>query len=167
MEQNIYNLAQKLGDILQQNQLHVSTVESCTGGGIAYAITAISGSSGWFNQGYVTYSNESKHNLVGVKTETLNNFGAVSQQTVEEMAFGCREKSCADLTVAVSGIAGPGGGSDLKPVGTVWIAVCYGKDKVWSHCFNFKGDREAVRIQTIENALEQLIKFTCFITNNK
>ena len=92
MEQRIKKLAQKLGSILQQKGLYVSTVESCTGGGIAYAITSVSGSSSWFNQGYVTYSNEAKHSLVGVNENTLQNFGAVSQQTVEEMASGCREK---------------------------------------------------------------------------
>ena len=157
MEQRIKKLAQKLGSILQQKGLYVSTVESCTGGGIAYAITSVSGSSSWFNQGYVTYSNESKHSLVGVNANTLQNFGAVSQQTVEEMASGCREKSGADLSVSVSGIAGPTGGTDEKPVGTVWMGISRRDGKLISRRFLFDGDRDSVRMQTIICALEALI----------
>ena len=105
----------------------------------------------------MTYSNESKHSLVGVNANTLQNFGAVSQQTVEEMASGCREKSGADLAVSVSGIAGPTGGTDEKPVGTVWMGISRRDGKLISRRFLFDGDRDSVRMQTIICALEALI----------
>ncbi len=158
MKQKIIEQATKLGTVLLQKKLTVTTVESCTGGGIAYAITAIPGSSGWFNEGFVTYSNQAKHKLVGVNEETINAHGAVSQETVEEMAQGARDRANASIAVSVSGIAGPDGGTVDKPVGTVWMCIATSKGKVWSHCFHFLGDRDQVRVQTILQSLIEMTK---------
>jgi len=128
------------------------TAESCTGGGLAYAITAIPGSSKWFERGFVTYSNESKQELLGVSSNTLEKYGAVSEQTVIEMAHGALRNSHADFSIAITGIAGPDGGTAEKPVGTVWFA--WGtKDKIQSQLKFFQGDRKSIREQAIEYAL--------------
>jgi nicotinamide-nucleotide amidase len=134
----------------------VATVESCTGGGVAFAITEVAGSSQWFEKSWVTYSNQAKHEEVGVSLDTLTKFGAVSSEVVCEMAEGGLRKSQADYCVAVSGIAGPGGGSAQKPVGLVWFAVASKHDtKSFSRCFN--GDRQEVREQAISVSLQELI----------
>ncbi len=117
------DLAQHLGDLLLARNETVATVESCTGGGLAYAITEVAGSSQWFNQSWVTYSNQAKHALVGVSQQTLDTYGAVSEQVVIEMATLAAVKANADLCIAVSGIAGPSGGTKDKPVGLVWFAI--------------------------------------------
>ena len=156
MDQEIKNLAKNLGAILQQKGLSVSTAESCTGGGVAYAITSISGSSTWFNQAYVTYANQAKHDLVGVSLDLINTYGAVSQEVVEKMAQGAKLNAKADLAVALSGIAGPTGGTPDKPVGTVWMAISYAQDQLWTNKYIFSGDRDQVREQAIKTALEQL-----------
>ncbi len=158
MKQNIAEQARKLGSILAEKKLTVTTAESCTGGGIACAITAVPGSSEWFNESFVTYSNQAKIKLVGVKEETLREYGAVSGKTVEEMAQGACVRAEASLAVAVSGIAGPGGGTPDKPVGTVWIGAASSTGELWSCCYNFTGDREAVREQTVVTALGVLIR---------
>ncbi|WP_412971488.1 CinA family protein [Glaciecola sp. MF2-115] len=120
---NVGSLARSLGaDLLAANK-KVASVESCTGGGVAYAITEVAGSSQWFEKSWVTYSNQAKHEEVGVKLDTLAKFGAVSSEVVREMAEGGLHKSGADLCVSISGIAGPGGGSPSKPVGLVWFAI--------------------------------------------
>lgn len=152
LSDDIILLAARLGKILAGRHLSITTVESCTGGGIACAITAVPGSSGWFRQGFVTYCNEAKHTLVGVETEVLENFGAVSRETVRQMAGGGLRAACADVSVAVSGIAGPDGGTPEKPVGTVWIA-CATKDQHVEECFHFFGDRNQVRKETVRQAL--------------
>lgn len=148
----------KLQQILQhltQHKQTVSTAESCTGGLLAGELTRLSGSSAIFSHGFVTYSNAAKHELLGVKNETLQQFGAVSQQTVAEMAHGALQKAQADYALAISGIAGPTGGTADKPVGT----VCFGlatKNQTQTQTKHFSGSRDEVRQQAVDYALQLL-----------
>lgn len=153
----IGELAQALVDELVATSKAVATAESCSGGWIAKAITDIPSASQVFHYGIVSYSNGAKESLLGVRIETLEQHGAVSAATVEEMATGALHLSGADIAVAVSGVAGPGGGSEEKPVGTVWFAwaVRDGSDaKTTSSCMHFDGDRELVRELTVAHALQ-------------
>lgn len=147
--------ATQLGILLQQQNWHLVTAESCTGGWIAQAVTAIAGSSHWFECGFVTYSNRSKQELLGVTTDDLDQYGAVSQQTVLAMLKGAFLRSPAQVGIAVSGIAGPSGGTIEKPVGTVWIAYCY-PQRQWAKHYHFIGDRQSIRQQTVITALHEL-----------
>ena len=147
-----------LADLMLQNQQSLVTAESCTGGWIAKCCTDIPGSSAWFERGFVTYSNESKQALLGVSIDTLAQYGAVSAQTAEAMASGALRHSLADVSVAVTGIAGPDGGSAEKPVGTVWFAWARKDMPVYSECHHFDGDRESIRRQAVQTALEGIIK---------
>jgi len=149
-------LAQRLGRLCQQLNLEVSAAESCTGGGIASAITDAAGSSAYFTTGYVTYSNAAKTRLLGVSESTLSEHGAVSEAVVKAMVLGACNESGADLAVAVSGVAGPDGGSANKPVGTVWLAWGGAADQQ-AECFHFPGDRQAVREQAVRQALAGLV----------
>lgn len=152
-------LATRLGQGLQAAHAQVSTAESCTGGGIAEAITRIAGSSAWFEAGYITYSNSQKTAQLGVPVELFERVGAVSQEVVEAMVRGAQQRSGARFAVAVSGVAGPGGGSADKPVGTVWLA--WGDaDRLYSQRCQFAGDRSAVRRQTVERALQGVLRLT-------
>ncbi len=154
---DITQLAVTLGHCLLEAGAQVSTAESCTGGGIAEAITRIPGSSAWFEAGYVTYSNRQKTQQLNVPQALFDRVGAVSREVVEAMARGAQANSAARFSVAVSGVAGPDGGSPDKPVGTVWI--CWGAaDQLIAQRFQFAGDREAVRRQTVKAALEGLIQ---------
>lgn len=149
-------LAIELGQKLASAELAITTVESCTGGWIAKCLTDVPGSSGWFEQGFVTYSNAAKSDLVGVPAWMLESYGAVSADVVIAMADGALRRSSADIAVAVSGVAGPEGGSDIKPVGTVWLAWArrHGKAILCTHKLeHFSGDRNAVRLQTVMVAL--------------
>lgn len=151
-------LARELGRRLLACGRRVATAESCTGGGIAEAITSVAGSSGWFEYGLVTYANRAKVELLGVAADTLAAEGAVSEAVVREMASGALRLSGADFAVAVSGIAGPGGGTDEKPVGTVWF--CWGGANphlLEAERYQLKGDRAAVRAQAVRIALEGLL----------
>jgi nicotinamide-nucleotide amidase len=151
-------LAQQLGEALQANGLMVATAESCTGGWVAEAITDIAGSSRWFERGFVTYSNEAKQEMLEVSVETLARFGAVSEAVVKEMARGALDYSHAGISVAVSGVAGPGGGSSEKPVGTVWFAwALRAGGREWTAQEYFLGDRRAVRRQSVVRALRGLL----------
>ncbi len=152
-EQQISELAQQLGDCLNTRNLILATAESCTGGWVAKAITDLPGSSEWFAGSIVCYSNALKQGLLGVPEETLETFGAVSSETVKAMTQGVFDNTPADVAISVSGIAGPGGGSDDKPVGTVWL--CWGKRGTTpiAQSFHFEGDREAVRLLSVEKAL--------------
>lgn len=152
----VTTLATTLGQRLRALSAQVSTAESCTGGGIAEAITRVAGSSAWFEAGYVTYSNAQKSRQLGVPDELFGRVGAVSREVVEAMAVGARRHSGARFSVAVSGVAGPDGGSVEKPVGTVWLAWADG-DRLYSERRQFAGDREAVRRQTVIAALEGLL----------
>jgi len=153
----ITQLAATLGSQLLSVGAQVSTAESCTGGGIAEAITRIPGSSAWFEAGYVTYSNTQKTRQLDVPQELFARVGAVSREVVEAMARGAQAHSASHFSVAVSGVAGPDGGSAEKPVGTVWICWGAGEQRI-ARRFQFAGDRDAVRRQTVEAALEGLIQ---------
>lgn len=135
----------------------LTCAESCTGGGIAAALTDVAGSSAWFERGFVTYSNLAKQELLGVSPDTLALHGAVSSETVIEMASGALAHSPAQLAVAVSGIAGPGGGSPDKPVGSVWLAWATA-EVVQARLFHFAGDRAAVRAASVDAALAGLLE---------
>lgn len=149
------SLEEIVGTLLRERGETVTTIESCTGGALASQITSISGASDYFHGAMVTYSNEIKSKVVGVSEETLKEFGAVSQQTVEEMAVGGRELMEATYGIALSGIAGPTGGSEDKPVGTVWIAVA-GPDRVFSKKFTFEQDRSRNIRRSVLSALNLL-----------
>lgn len=149
-------LAAELGERLRALGAQVTTAESCTGGGIAEAITRVAGSSAWFEVGFVTYSNAQKTRQLGVPAPLFEQVGAVSREVVEAMVAGARAASGARFAVAVSGVAGPGGGSPEKPVGTVWIAWGDGARCV-SQRFLFRGDRQAIRQQTVAQALRGVL----------
>ena len=149
-------LATQLGERLRAARDHVVTAESCTGGWIAKAMTGVAGSSDWFDSGMVVYSYEAKQALLGVSPQTLESHGAVSRETVIEMVSGALVRSGASVAVAVTGIAGPGGGSEDKPVGTVWIGWKRRGGYTRAELFHFEGDREAVRRQTVGAALRGL-----------
>ncbi|TNE83508.1 MAG: nicotinamide-nucleotide amidohydrolase family protein [Gammaproteobacteria bacterium] len=157
MENSIRTLANRLGDLLLRSNATVTCAESCTGGGIASAITDISGSSSWFRLGLVTYANSAKQQLLGVSPQTLAAEGAVSEAVVMEMAQGALALAEADIAVAVSGIAGPGGGMPDKPVGTVWFCWLRGDGKRLTRCMHFEGDRSSVRTASVLHALTGLI----------
>lgn len=137
------------------------TAESCTGGGLAYQLTSVPGSSRWFERGFVTYSNEAKQELLGVSSVTLARFGAVSKEVALEMAEGALCHSHANLALAITGVAGPDGGSPEKPVGTVWFGVA-SRGHSSAVCRWFSGDRTLIRQQAIEYAIS-LLEETCQI----
>jgi len=150
-------LALEVSQLLRARRLRLAVAESCTGGWVATVLTGIAGSSSWFDRGYVTYSNESKQQMLGVRAETLAAHGAVSEQTVAEMTAGVLAQSGTDVALAISGIAGPGGGTVEKPVGTVYFAwQLKGEEAVTGREW-FDGDRESVRRQAVIHALKQLI----------
>ena len=150
--------ATQLSKMLMAEHLSLCTAESCTGGWIAKILTDIPGSSAWFDCGMAAYSYEAKQALLGVRSETLMEFGAVSRETVLEMVSGALITSSASLAVAVTGIAGPGGGLPGKPVGTVWIAWKRRGQYPKAEVFHFDGDREAVRRNTVAAALQGLMR---------
>ena len=149
-------LAEDVGARLRAARQMLVTAESCTGGWIAKTVTDIAGSSEWFDCGLAVYSYEAKQALLGVRAETLEHFGAVSRETVIEMVSGALSHSGASVAVAVTGIAGPGGGTDDKPVGMVWIAWKRRGGYTRAQAFHFEGDREAVRRRTVAAALQGL-----------
>jgi nicotinamide-nucleotide amidase len=156
IDDDIYGLAVELGRVALLRETMVATAESCTGGLVAAAITAVPGSSAWFERGFVTYSNEAKHEMLGVPTTVIGTFGAVSVETARAMAEGAVQASRAQCAVAITGVAGPTGGSAQKPVGT----VCFGwatdvnTDAV---CRYLEGDRAGIRRRSVVIALEGLI----------
>ena len=151
------SLALRLGEALQAAGAQVTTAESCTGGGIAEAITRIAGSSAWFEAGYVTYSNNQKTAQLGVPAKLFAQVGAVSREVVEAMVRGACSRSGARFGVAVSGVAGPDGGSPEKPVGTVWLAWA-DRERLFAQRRQFPGNRDQVRHATVQAALEGLIR---------
>ena len=156
-------LAGALGSILTERGETLATAESCTGGNIAHEITRVAGSSVYFKGSVVAYSNEVKARVLNVSSETLSGFGAVSRETVLQMVSGVQRLLSSDCAIATSGIAGPGGGSVEKPVGTVWIAVRYG-ERSEAECFCFEGDREQVIARATQSALLMLIQLmTCLL----
>lgn len=159
MDHELFELAEQLGRSLKAGGKKIATAESCTGGWIAQTITEVPGSSAWFDRGFVTYSNVSKVQMLGVKQETLEKYGAVSAETAMEMAQGALANSDADCVCAVTGIAGPDGGSPEKPVGMVFIAWQYkdgGSEVVKKQ---FAGDRQQIRRQTVKTAIEGIADY--------
>lgn len=157
MQQQTEQCVLELSECLIQAQMMVATAESCTGGMIAQYLTQIPGSSRWFERTFVSYSNEAKHEMLGVKPITIMAHGAVSQECVEAMALGCLQQSHAQLVVAVSGIAGPDGGTLHKPVGTVWVAWAGHHMSLDSRLFHFDGDRQSIREQATFSAIDGML----------
>jgi nicotinamide-nucleotide amidase len=153
----ILALAQKLGERLSQQQKRCAVAESCTGGLLSAMITDIPGSSHWFDRGYITYSNQAKIDMLAVPSTLLETDGAVSESVVTAMAEGALTKASVDMTVAISGIAGPAGGTPLKPVGLVWLAWAARGQPTNAQSYHLIGDRAAVRAQSVCKALEGLI----------
>jgi nicotinamide-nucleotide amidase len=159
-DHDLARLAARVGQHLMDSQREVATAESCTGGWIAKALTDIAGSSQWFVEGFVTYSNESKVLRLGVSPSVLKTHGAVSEAAVRAMARGALQSTGARLAVAVTGIAGPGGAVPGKPVGTVWLGWAERRGRriyVAAQLKHFRGDRDAVRRKTVRAALEGLL----------
>jgi len=152
-----------IGDILRDRKLTLATAESCTGGLLGNMITDISGSSDYFLGGIIAYAYGAKENLLGVRHETLWQFGAVSRETVREMARGVRRAFAADIGVSITGIAGPGGGMPNKPIGLVWIGLCT-YDGEWSKSFHWKGDRVENKISSAQAALQIIYDYLQGIT---
>lgn len=148
----------KSGKLLQERGLQLALAESCTGGLVGHRVTNVSGSSVYFSGGVVAYSYEAKVKTLGVSWDTLNGFGAVSSETVLEMARGAKKLMDADIAVSVSGIAGPGGGTADKPVGTTWVGLA-ANDGEWSREFHFEGDREQNKTSSADAALQILLDY--------
>jgi len=160
MSDTLTTLATLVGARLKDRGVKLAAAESCTGGWVAQAVTSVSGSSDWFERGFVTYSNDAKREMLGVRTETLDRFGAVSEETAREMALGALAASRAQLAVAITGVAGPTGGTAAKPVGMVclaWAAKAGAVDAVTKH---FTGNREEVRRQSVICALQGVLERT-------
>lgn len=150
-------LAKRLGVLLAGRNLSLAVAESCTGGLLGGAITSVSGSSAYFKGGVISYSNELKQRLLGVKKSVLDKKGAVSAESVEAMAAGARRQCRADCAIAVTGVAGPGGGTALKPTGLVYVGIAAGKN-VRSYKYLFKGNRQGIRREAVRAGLEKMIE---------
>jgi len=150
-------LASSVGQALIERSWQIVTAESCTGGWLTQVLTSIPGASAFFDRGFVTYSNESKVDLLGVSAKTLSKVGAVSEQTVTEMAQGALKRSQAQVAVAITGLAGPSGGSEAKPIGTIWFGAASQDKPVLTKCEHFSGDRESIRKQAVQFALNMLL----------
>jgi len=160
-DQALYELAERTGRLLKAAQWTATTAESCTGGWVAKVLTDVAGSSAWFERGYVTYSNEAKMENLGVAARVLKAHGAVSKETAQQMARGALRASGAHVAVAITGIAGPDGGTEEKPVGTVWFGLASRAGRsvqLAAQRKRFKGDREAVRRQSVEQALQMIVR---------
>ena len=155
-ETSIEELVQQLATKLTEKGWMLATAESCTGGMIAAACTDLAGSSQWFDRGFVTYSNEAKTEMLGVPAELIEKHGAVSEEVVRAMAEGAIRHSRAQVSIAVTGIAGPGGGSKEKPVGTVWVGWCVDGNTL-TNCLHLDGRRATIRTSTLTNALQYLL----------
>lgn len=155
-EHSAHILCRRLADLLIKNALKLATAESCTGGLISAACTDLAGSSNWFERGFVTYSNEAKTEMLGVDAALIEAHGAVSEAVARAMAFGAVRSSAAQVSIAVTGVAGPSGGSAAKPVGTVWFGFSV-QGSLHSETMRFDGDRAAVREQTVMHALGRVI----------
>jgi nicotinamide-nucleotide amidase len=157
MDELLSSLSLRVAQALQQRNLTLATAESCTGGWVSQVITQTSGSSAWFERGFVTYANDAKVEMLGVSPETITEHGAVSLDTAAEMAAGALVNSSALISLAVSGVAGPTGGSPGKPVGTVCFAWCELGKEPETEQHHFDGDRESIRRQAVICALEGLL----------
>lgn len=156
----LLSLSHTLGETLIKQGFRLALAESCTGGWVAQCMTAVPGSSACFDRGFVTYSNEAKQEMLGVGGETLRQHGAVSEETAKEMALGALAYSTADISASITGIAGPDGGSEQKPVGTVCFGWAHRDGRIVTRTHHFSGDREAVRRQSVKTALTGLLQLT-------
>jgi nicotinamide-nucleotide amidase len=152
-EDDLETLVRQLGELLLAREARLATAESCTGGWIAKCLTDVPGSSGWFEYGFVTYGNNAKQTMLAVDPDLIERHGAVSKEVAEAMATAARAVSGADMAVAVTGIAGPEGGTDDKPVGTVWLAWLGPGRRAATRMMRFDGDRNDIRRQTVIAAL--------------
>lgn len=159
---NLFQLTQQVTEYLLAQTIKVCTAESCTGGYLAQMLTALPGSSDWFDCGFVTYSNFAKQKILNVPEHLISKYGAVSQQVATRMAQGALDLSNADLAIAITGIAGPDGGSTEKPVGTVWLAWQLRERDTITRCEHFLGDREGIRKQAVTKALEMILQIQGF-----
>jgi nicotinamide-nucleotide amidase len=157
MDAQLNELSQRVGNALKQQSLTLATVESCTGGWVAQVVTHTPGSSAWFERGFITYANDAKVEMLGVSPETIAEYGAVSEETAAEMAAGALVNSNAMISLAVSGVAGPSGGSPDKPVGTVCFAWCKLGREPETERRHFDGDRDSIRRQAVVCVLEGLL----------
>lgn len=157
MDDVLYQLAEETGLALKAQGWMLATAESCTGGWVGEAVTEVAGSSAWYDRGFITYTNQSKQEMLGVQSQTLELHGAVSEETVREMASGTLLHSQANISLAISGVAGPSGGSPGKPVGTVCFAWAIKNGTVKSERCLFPGDRREVRRQAVEHALQGVL----------
>ncbi|MEW6165786.1 MAG: nicotinamide-nucleotide amidohydrolase family protein [Pseudomonadota bacterium] len=157
MDRELADLSAALGALCLERGLAIATAESCTGGWVAQVITHTAGSSGWFDRGFVTYTNAAKTDMLGVRMDTIETFGAVSLETACEMASGALKRSAAAISLAITGIAGPTGGSPEKPVGTVCFAWCLRDGPPSCERRLFDGDRETIRRQSVVHALSGLL----------
>jgi nicotinamide-nucleotide amidase len=156
----VTELATALGAALKMRGSMLALAESCTGGMVAEAITSVAGSSAWFDRGFVTYSNQAKIDMLGVRAVTLQKFGAVSEEVAAEMALGCLKNSQAQIAGSITGIAGPDGGTANKPVGTVWLAWATDDSQIKTKVYIFEGNRQQIRQQAAAALMAALIKQT-------
>lgn len=157
-DEELYQLAEQAGSLLKAKGWMMTAAESCTGGWTAERMTAVPGSSSWFDRGFITYSNQAKQEMLGVTAATLEQFGAVSEDTAREMAVGALKHSRAQAAIGISGIAGPGGGTPKKPVGTVCIGWATQDSDPLSTTCRLSGDREEIRSRAVAAALRGLIE---------
>jgi len=164
IEINFEALAKKVGEVFLLKNLKLVTAESCTGGWVGAVITSQTKSSCWFERGFITYSCKAKEELLNIDAEIIKTHGAVSEETVTAMALGALKNSLADVSIAITGVAGPTGGNEKTPVGTIYFAFAY-KNKIKSMCKHFTGEqRNDIRAKAVEFALQELIKFVAIIT---
>ncbi len=164
INQESYDLAVKVGERLAQRGLLLVTAESCTGGWLGQAVTAVAGSSAWYERGFITYSNASKCDMLGVQQATLDQYGAVSAQTAQEMALGALNRSRAQISVSITGIAGPDGGTATKPVGMVCFAWAIKEGLVQQETRFFTGNRETIRRLAVATALQGILRLLHDVT---
>ena len=155
-----YKLAQELGKQCRDKKIVLVTAESCTGGLLGQVITSTPGSSNWFDCGFISYSNESKIKCLKVQEETIKEYGAVSQETANEMAIGALKQSEGNISISITGIAGPSGGSKAKPVGTVFFSIATTKEIILEHRAELRGNREEIRTNALLFSLNQLLTLT-------
>jgi nicotinamide-nucleotide amidase len=156
-KQDLHQITQELARVLIKNHWHLSTAESCTGGMVAASITELAGSSEWFERGYITYSNQSKSEDIDVSQNLIEQHGAVSDQVARAMALGAKQNSGSDLSLSITGIAGPTGGSPEKPIGTVCFAWALANDQIVSETKHFEGNRQQIRQQACDFSLRKLL----------
>ena len=162
----IFEQVQTLAQLMVSHQIRLATAESCTGGMLARWLTAVSGSSQWFECGFITYSNDSKISQLSIEAKVLDEYGAVSKETAEQMALGALTRSGANLSASITGIAGPEEGSESKPAGTVYIATAMQHRGVHARHYQFYGDREAIRQQATQTAVRLLVEQLQSYVNN-